>query len=119
MLRQIDLRSLAVAAIGALLLVGCGKPELPVEPAKGPDKSIHAWGVFGAGNVHIEGSRCKGRATLHDGAAIVNDDCFTGDTNIVLCSNGSSTAGVKCAPAKGQLRIEGTGGDVIAYALIE
>jgi hypothetical protein len=119
MLRRIGLRSLAVAAVGALWLAGCGKPELPVEPAKGPDKSIHAWGIFGAGNVHIEGSRCKGRATLQDGAAIVNDECFTGDTNIVLCSNVSSTAGVKCTPAKGELRIEGAAGDVIAYALIE
>ena len=69
--------------------------------------------------MHIEGSRCKGRATLQNGAAIVNDDCFTGDTDIVLCTNVSSTAGVKGTPEKGVLRIEGSGSDRVAFALIE
>jgi len=119
MLRQIGLRSLAVVAVGALLLASCGKPELPVEPAQSSEKSIHAWGVLGGGNVHVEGSRCKGRATLQNGAAIVNDDCFPGDTNIVVCTNVSSTAGVKCTPEKGALRIEGSGSDTVAFALIE
>ncbi|MGH7864549.1 MAG: hypothetical protein ACREQB_06140 [Candidatus Binataceae bacterium] len=116
---RFDTRPLIAAVAGALLLAACGSPEVPVAPAKDSDKSIHAWGIFGAGNVHIEGSRCKGRATLQNGAVTVNDDCFTGDTNIVVCTNVSSTAGVKCTPAKGQLRIEGTGGDTVAYALIE
>ena len=59
---------------------------------------------------------CAGRTTLEQGIATVKDECFTGDSNVVLCTDNSAPNPVKCSPGKGELRIGGTGSDAISYA---
>ncbi|MFZ0889555.1 MAG: hypothetical protein WA005_13960 [Candidatus Binataceae bacterium] len=49
----------------------------------------------------------------------MNDSGFTGDTNIVLCTETSAANPVRCKPGKGILTIEGTGSDEINYACVK
>jgi len=84
---------------------------------KTPNDSINAVGIFGGANVNLHTSIvCAGRIPLSNGNAIVKDACFTGDTNVVVCTDASNINPVRCSPGAGSLLIGGTGNDVVAYA---
>ena len=89
----------------ALMLAGC-------------DSRNTARSVFGRADVHNLEAICAGKITLSQGSASVRDDCFSGDTNIVLCTNESHPNPVRCKATSGALTIEGGGEDVIDYARI-
>ncbi len=101
---------------------GCGRSYPPgitaKDAAKGGNGSygIFSNSVFGASTIHIEPTVCAGRATLQQGEATVTDSCFSGDTNIVLCTNVTGLNPVRCTPRPGSLSIIGIGGDQISYA---
>ena len=75
--------------------------------------------VFGPSSIHIEPTVCAGRATLQQGEATVTDSCFSGDTNIVLCTNVTGLNPVRCTPRPGSLSIAGIGSDQISYARVK
>ncbi len=81
--------------------------------------AINSNSVFGSSSIHIEPTVCAGRATLEQGSVIVTDSCFTGDTNIVLCTNVTGLNPVRCTPRPGALAITGIGGDQISYARVK
>ncbi len=62
------------------------------------------------------GSTCAGHATLIAGHASVNDRCFTGADNIVMCTDITAPNAVQCSPGYGYLTISGGGADTISYA---
>ena len=116
-----------VLAMSALIAgAGCGPgphPEAsqpPGEPgaASHQERNIWAQSVFGAANVRATTDLCAGRVQLVQGAATVNDTCFTGDTNIVLCTDASSASAIQCTAANGKLVLAGTGSDLINYARV-
>jgi hypothetical protein len=112
--------ALALAAIGG---AGCrsGGPPPPPPPhpgAGGDHQVINANAVFGNASVTALMLGCAGRTTLAQGVAVVNDGCFSGDTNVVLCTDASAPNPVMCAPHKGSLAVAGTGADTINYARI-
>ena len=77
---------------------------------------ISAVGIFGGAQVTVGPVQCAGRTTLTQGSAQVKDGCFTGDTNVVLCTDVTNVNPVRCAPEAGSLLVAGSGSDVIAYA---
>jgi len=64
------------------------------------------------------GSNCAGQATLTGGAATVQNACFSGADNVVLCTDTTAVSAVRCTPALGTLAIAGSSSDVVAYARI-
>jgi hypothetical protein len=64
-------------------------------------------------------ARCAGRVAMENGAATVRDSCFTGDTNVVLCTDVTAANPMRCTPEAGSLSISGSGSDVISYARME
>ena len=103
---------------------GCGRSYPPGMSAKGgkPGSDFHGIfsnSVFGPSTIHIEPTVCAGRATLQQGEATVTDSCFSGDTNIVLCTNVTGLNPVRCTPRAGSLSIAGIGGDQISYARVK
>ena len=86
--------------------------------AAGCDRAKSASSVFGSANVHIQETQCAGKIALSQGSASVQDKCFSGETNVVLCTNESHPNPVSCKATGGVLTIEGTGGDMIDYARI-
>ncbi len=74
--------------------------------------------VFGNSSVTDLTLVCAGRIALTQGVASINDNCFTGDTNVVVCTDSTSPSPVMCAPHKGSLAIAGTGTDTINYARV-
>lgn len=81
-------------------------------------RDIFANSVFGSTTVTAMSNECSGRVQLAQGAATVDDACFTGDTNVVLCSDASGANAVQCSPGKGKLVLAGTGSDLINYARV-
>ena len=79
---------------------------------------INANSVFGDVKVAAVPDLCAGRVQLAQGAATVNDSCFTGDTNVVLCTDSTAANAVECAAANGKLALAGTGSDLINYARV-
>ena len=94
-----------ILALGLLMVTGC-------------DRAKSASSVFGSANVHISETMCACKVALSQGSASVRDACFSGDTNIILCTNESHPVPVRCKAIAGVLAIEGTGEDVISYARI-
>ncbi len=84
----------------------------------GCDSKNSARSTFGSANVRIDQAVCAGKIALTQGGASVHDKCFSGDTNVVLCTNESHPNPVRCKATAGLLTIEGTGDDVIDYARI-
>jgi hypothetical protein len=116
----------AAAAIAILTAAGChhGPP-----PAAGPHARGEHAGVFASGNVSANSffgdvkvtamsAACAGRVQLAQGVATLKDGCFSGDTNVVLCTDSTAANPVRCAAGDGQLEITGTGTDVINYARV-
>ncbi len=99
--------------VGALAATSCRSPQA----VRGKESSdITATGIFGGAVVNVAPVACAGRIGLSGGAAEVKDACFTGDTNVVVCSDASTISPVRCAPHAGALSIGGSGSDVVAYA---
>jgi hypothetical protein len=94
-----------ILALALLMLAGC-------------DRAKSASSVFGSANVHISETMCAGKIALTQGSASVRDNCFSGDTNVVLCTNESHPNPLRCKATGGVLTIEGSGDDVIDYARI-
>ena len=110
---------IAAFSVIALLGSGCGRGPHPGPPGAPVDAhDITANSVFGSVDVKQMGDVCAGRVQLAQGNATVNDNCFTGDTNVVLCSDASSANAVQCAAANGKLALAGTGSDLINYARV-
>jgi hypothetical protein len=117
----------AIVLIG-LMAAGCRKTNPPTPPLNPGEKqsrasqdisnNISANSFFGSVNIRALPGFCAGRIQLAGGAATVSDSCFTGDTNIVLCTDISAANPIRCAPAKGSLAINGNGGDLISYARV-
>lgn len=93
-------------------------PLIMLMAAASCDNANSARSTFGSANVRIEQAKCAGKIALTQGGAAVHDKCFSGDTNIVLCTNESHPNPVRCKAAAGLLTIEGIGEDVIDYARI-
>lgn len=111
----------------ALLGSGCGRGPHPEPPqhqgesgaASSNVRGVWANSVFGEVDVkETSPDLCAGRVRLEQGAATVNDTCFTGDTNVVLCTDASSANAVQCAAANGKLALAGNGNDLINYARV-
>jgi hypothetical protein len=81
-------------------------------------RGIWATAVFGSVSVKAMTDLCAGRVRLTQGAATVNDTCFTGDTNVVLCTDASSASAIQCAAENGKLVLVGNGSDLINYARV-
>jgi hypothetical protein len=116
----------AAAAIAILLAAGChhgppppagphGRPEHPGVFASG---NISANSFFGDIKVTAMNAACAGRVQLAQGVATLKDTCFSGDTNVVLCTDSTAANPVRCAAGDGQLEISGTGTDIINYARV-
>jgi hypothetical protein len=119
------------AAIATMLFLGCGghghlvstpRGEASKQQADSACHDVKVWSLFApynemVGAFYTSGAAtCAGRVTLEQGGATVEDECFTGDSNVVLCTDNSTVNPVKCSPGKGELRISGTGRDAISYA---
>jgi len=112
---------IAVCALVGLLVTGCDHP--PRSNGGGPGGSILSGGTnlnaasfFGAANIRVDPVQCAGRIALTQGEATVHDDCFSGDTNVVVCTDATSASPVKCTPGPGALSIAGNANDIISYA---
>ena len=79
---------------------------------------VWANSVFGSVDVRQTANLCAGHVQLAQGAATVNDACFTGDTNVVLCTDASSANAVQCTASNGKLLVAGNGSDQINYARV-
>jgi hypothetical protein len=119
----------AILALGLCALIagtGCGRRPEPPPPshpgapqsATNLDHMINANSFFGGVNVTTLTNDCAGRIRLVQGAAIVNDACFTGDTNVVLCTDASSANPIQCTASNGKLALAGNGSDLINYARV-
>jgi hypothetical protein len=104
-------RSVVWLALFGLLASGCIYASPP-----NPPPSMTFWGP--TGGFAIGSPACAGKVVLSAGSATVNDPCFTGVENVVLCTNTTSATAVRCHVSAGSLRVEGVGGDVIAYARV-
>ena len=115
----------AALSLFALLGSGCGRGPHP-EPMHGDSgtkynqsRDVIANSFFGGVNVTAMDLVCAGRVQLAQGAATVKDTCFTGDTNVVLCTDTSSANAVQCTAANGKLALAGTGSDLVNYARVK
>ncbi len=113
----------AFAVTAVIFGSGCGRGPHPGPPPGGPkavggSRDIIANSFFGGVNVTAMDDACAGRVQLAQGAATVNDACFTGDTNVVLCTDASSANAVQCTASNGKLTLAGTAGDFINYARV-
>ncbi len=89
----------------------------PIGTVNGP--SVYVSNAFGGSNVQVVAGLCAGKVSLAQGSATVNDSCFTGDTNIVICSDLTSVSPARCVPGKGSLAVEGRANDTVAYARVK
>ena len=80
--------------------------------------NINTAGFLGDANVTINIGMGAGRDALTQGEGTIRDDCFTGDTNVVLWTDATAANPIKCAPAPGSLTISGCGSDIISYARV-
>jgi hypothetical protein len=114
--------ALILAAI-ALGVLGCSHPDAPAPP-RGPSAGtdshvVQAYSLFGPASVKTTGAQCAGRVTLAQGTALVKDACFSGETNVVICTDATAPNPVMCASHQGSLAVAGTSGDVISYARVQ
>jgi hypothetical protein len=113
----------AIIVLGPLLLTPLLTRSIPrttpapIGTVNGPSVSVA--NSFGGSNVNINTILCAGKVSLSQGSATVSDTCFTGDSNIVICSDVSSPSGVRCEPGKGSLAVEGHANDAVAYARVK
>jgi hypothetical protein len=116
----------ATLSVIALLGSGCGRGPHPEASERhgdsggGPHDVHGVWAnsVFGDVDIKETADLCAGHVQLAQGNATVNDACFTGDTNVVLCTDTSSASAVQCAATNGKLVLAGNGSDQINYARV-
>lgn len=113
----------AAIAMLAMLAAGCGHPP---PPRGGPHagKSGHVVvansnSVFGPASTTVVTNLCAAQKQLEQGTAVVHDSCFSGASNVVLCTDMTSASPVRCTPGPNSLTIAGTGNDLISYARIK
>ncbi|MGA2412257.1 MAG: hypothetical protein ABSG46_17975 [Candidatus Binataceae bacterium] len=103
---------LAIAALAAIIASGC----LQVQPQPSvPPATVSSWGPLG-GFAVSSGTTCSGHALLSARTGTVTDGCFSGGSDIVMCTDTTAPNPVMCGPADGYLSIAGTPGDTISYA---
>lgn len=113
-------RTIIALAFAGLLLAGCGRHHMMYgdnEPRGSQD--VTALGLFGGANVNVNHFLCAGRVTLSNGAATLRDGCFSGDSNVVVCTDMTNANAVRCTPTPGALSVGGSGSDVISYARLK
>jgi hypothetical protein len=123
--------TIVIGALSAIALIGSGcghRPPRPGPPpmhagpgsesSSGSSQVVAANSFFGDVKVIATPDLCAGRVRLAQGAATVSDSCFTGDTNVVLCTDSTAANAVECAAANGKLALAGTGSDLINYARV-
>jgi len=116
----------ALAVTALIAGAGCGhapRPDASQHPGEPGAESndfhgVSANSVFGSVDIKETTDLCAGRVQLVQGAATVNDTCFTGNTNVVLCTDASSANAVQCAASNGKLVLAGNGSDQINYARV-
>lgn len=115
-----NIMEVAMRVIVAMLaLIGAttaGCLQVPPQPPL-PPTTVSSWGPTG-GFTLSSGATCAGHATLSAGRTSVNDPCFTGVDNVVMCTDTSTANAVQCSPNSGYLAIAGAGGDTISYARV-
>ena len=110
---------LLITILAGMALAGCHHQPPPFM-GMGPGHHGECRERFGAGWSNWMGAaRCAGRVALQNGAATVRDSCFTGDTNVVLCTDATAANPIRCTPEAGSLSISGSGSDLISYARVE
>lgn len=119
------MKTIATAlAIAAIFAAGCGRPPGPAEmhghdgPRTSGNWFAQATSVFGNASTKVVADLCAGQKQLEQGGATIHDTCFTGATNVVLCTDMTSVSAVRCTPGPNSLTIAGTGSDSISYARI-
>ena len=118
-------RTIVALALAGMMVAGCrfGRTpfQTPGERHGGGSEDITALGLFGGANVDVKmyQTLCAGRAALNGGSAEIKDACFSGDTNVVICTDVTNVSPVRCTPVSGALSIGGSGSDVIAYARVK
>ena len=112
-----DALLIAVVVVAAPLFAAC-RHERYNRRVAGAGMNINTTGFLGDASVTINIGMCAGRVALTQGEATVRDACFTGDTNVVLCTDATAANPIKCAPTAGTLTISGSGGDIISYARV-
>jgi hypothetical protein len=115
-------RLIIALALAGLLVAGCDRHHTMLnESSSEPHSSqeITALGMFGGANVFVNQFLCAGRVTLSNGAAALKDSCFTGDSNVVVCTDVTNANAVRCTPSTGTLSVGGSGNDVISYARLK
>jgi hypothetical protein len=117
-------RLVAIVAISALVASGCGNPRQDSDKRPGEARALNASNnisansVFGPVEIRSVPDLCAGHVRLANGTATVNDACFTGDTNVVLCTDTTSPSAVQCSASNGKLMLAGAGTDFISYARV-
>jgi hypothetical protein len=104
--------------IGIFLLILAAAGCLQVQPQPSvPPTTMTSWGPLG-GIAVSSGTTCAGHQLLAGQSATLTDACFTGPSDVVLCTDTTAANSVMCSPGAGYLTIAGTAGDTIAYARI-
>lgn len=98
------------------LIIAVGLAAASCQPTSPTSIRVNGNGSDGEVTISAGGQYCAGRTALSAGAAEIENSCFTGEDNIVLCTDVTTANGVRCTPRSGALSIGGTGNDVIAYA---
>ena len=108
---------IAVLVLAVPLFAAC-QHERYNRKVAGAGMNINTAGFLGDASVTINIGMCAGRVALTQGEATIRDDCFTGDTNVVLCTDATAASPIKCSPAPGTLSISGSGAHIISYARV-
>jgi hypothetical protein len=128
-------RALAVIAAAAILgasachhvhreFVAFGPPSAG-HPGEAPSRRaeravvVNTNCAFCGGVSNVSIGQCAGRIALENGSATVKDTCFTGDTNVVVCTDATAANPIRCTPGNGQLSISGSANDVISYVRVD
>ena len=115
-------RLVIALAFAGLLVAGCDRHHTTLNESSGQPRSsqeITALGMFGGANVFVNQFLCAGRVTLNNGAAALKDSCFSGDSNVVVCTDVTNANAVRCTPSPGALSVGGSGNDVVSYARLK
>ncbi|HXN84845.1 MAG TPA: hypothetical protein VN867_02185 [Candidatus Binataceae bacterium] len=106
--------SIILLGLASLAAAGCLTYSAPPPPPT----TMTAWSPTGGFPIN-SGGNCAGQITMLNGFATVNDPCFTGSFNVVLCSDTTAPHAVQCTPSIGALSLSGSASDTIAYARVK
>ena len=84
--KRLILYLVAIVVLAPLIFaIATQHPPAPIGTVTGP--SVYWSNSFGGGNLQVFANLCAGKVRLTQGSATLSDSCFTGDTNIVICSD--------------------------------